>query len=70
MGQNQHEAESPQTRNQNNAMSEDPEDGHRLTDNPKKVEKSAAEKVPPHDQQNQATIEEFGQEGLGLAPKE
>jgi hypothetical protein len=67
---NQHEGETPQTQNQNNAMSEDPADGHRLTDNPKAVGKTAAEKAPAQDQQNQATIEEFGREGMGVAPKE
>jgi hypothetical protein len=67
---NLHNAESPQTQNQNNAMSDDPADGHRLTDNPKAVGKSPVEKAPPHDQQNQATIEEFGEEGMGVGPKE
>jgi len=67
---NLHNAESPQTQNQNNAMSEDPKDGHRLTNNPKAVGKTPAEKAPAHDQQNQATIEEFGEEGMGVGPKE
>ena len=70
MGQNSHSAESPQTQNQNNAMSEDPRDGHRMTNNPKNVEKTPVEKAPPGDQQNQATIDEFGEEGMGVAPKE
>jgi hypothetical protein len=70
MGQNSHTAESPQTQNQNNAMSNDPRDGHRLTDNPKNIGNSPTGKVPPHDGQNQATIEEFGEEGMGVAPKE
>jgi hypothetical protein len=67
---NQHEAAPPQTQNQNNAMSEDPRDGHRLTDKPGAIGKTPVEKAPPHDQQNQATIEEFGEEGMGVAPKE
>jgi hypothetical protein len=70
MGQNSHSAESPQTQNQNNAMSNDPKDGHRLTDKPGAIGKTPVEKAPEHDQQNQATIEEFGDEGMGVAPKE
>jgi len=70
MGKNSHLSNPPLTQNQNNAMSDDPADGHRLTDNPKAVEKTPVEKAPPHDQQNQATIEEFGREGLGIAAKE
>jgi hypothetical protein len=70
MGENSHRSNPPLTQNQNNAMSDDPRDGHRLTDNPKATERTAAEKKPPHDQQEQATIEEFGREGMGVAPKE
>lgn len=66
----QHDAEQATTQNQNNAMSDDPRDGHRLTDNPKANEPTAAEKKPPHDRQDQAAIEEFGHEGMGVAPKE
>jgi len=70
MGENSHAAESPQTQNQNNAMSNDPKDGHRLTDKPGPIGKTPVEKTPAQDEQNQATIEEFGREGLGVAPKE
>jgi hypothetical protein len=66
----QHDAEQPTTQNQNNAMSDDPGDGHRLTDNPKATSSTPAEKKPPHDQQGEAAIEEFGREGMGVAPKE
>lgn len=65
-----HNAEQPTTQNQNNAMSDDPADGHRLTDNPEGRTKTPVEKAPQNDQQNQATIEELGREGLGVAPKE
>ena len=65
-----HNAEQPTTQNQNNAMSDDPADGHRLTDNPEGTKKTPVEKAPENDAQNQATIEEFGREGLGVAPKE
>ncbi len=70
MGQNSHTPEAPFTQNQNNAMSDDPADGHRLTDKPGPIGKTPVEKAPPHDAQNQATIEEFGQEGMGVAAKE
>ena len=65
-----HNAEQPTTQNQNNAMSDDPADGHRLTDNPEGIEKTPVEKAPENDQQNQATVEELGREGLGIAAKE
>ena len=61
----------PMTQNQNNAMSKDDlEDGHRLTRNPEQHGGTPVEKKPPHDAQNQATIEEFGEEGMGVAAKE
>jgi hypothetical protein len=67
---NLHTGEQPTTQNQNNAMSDDPEDGHRLTDKPGPAGKTPAEKPPAQDQQNQATVEEFGREGMGVSPKE
>jgi hypothetical protein len=67
---NLHNAEQPTTQNQNNAMSDDPRDGHRLTDNPKAAGQTPAEKKPPQDRQDEAAIEEFGREGMGVAPKE
>ena len=66
----QHIGEQPTTQNQNNAMSDDPADGHRLTDNPEAIEKTPVEEAPQNDAQNQATIEELGREGLGVAAKE
>ena len=70
MGKSQHESETPHTQNQNNAMSDDPRDGSRLTDKPEANEESPAEQVPENDVQNQATVEELGREGLGVAAKE
>ena len=65
-----HQGESPTTQNQNNAMSDDPADGQRLTDKPGPDGKTPVEKAPDNDVQNQATIEELGREGLGVAAKE
>ena len=70
MGQNRHSAQSPQTRNQNNAMSDDPKDGHRLTDKLGPIGRTPADKAPPSDQQDQATVEDFEREGMGVAGKE
>ena len=68
---NSHLDDSPaRSANQNNQMSNDPKDGHRLTDNPKARATTPAEKAPPQDEHNQATIEDFGKEGLGLGAKE
>lgn len=67
---NLHEAESPQTQNQNSAMSDDPRDGHRLTDKRGPTGKTAAGKPAPGDPQNQPTAEEFGERGMGMAAKE
>jgi len=68
--QNSHEADQPTTQNQNNAMSDDPRDGQRLTDNPKAVAKTAVEKPAEGDAQEQPTPEEFGERGMGVAAKE
>jgi hypothetical protein len=70
MGKDNHRSNPPLTQNQNNTMSDDPADGHRLTDDPEATEKTPVEKAPLHDAQNQATIEEFGREGMGVAAKE
>ena len=70
MGQNSHTSETHQTQNQNNAMSDDPGDGHRLTDKPEGKAGTPAEKPPTGDAQEQPTPEEFGQRGMGMAAKE
>lgn len=70
MGQNSHTGEQPTTQNQNNAMSNDPADGQRLTDKPGLIGETPVEQAPENDAQNQATIEELGREGLGVAAKE
>jgi hypothetical protein len=70
MGENSHVSNPPLTQNQNNAMSDDPADGHRLTDKPGAIGKTPVEKAPDNDAQNKATIDEFGREGMGVAPKE
>ena len=70
MGENSHTSNPPLTQNQNNAMSDDPGDGHRLTDKPGAIGKTPVEKAPPHDAQNKAKVEEFGERGMGVAGKE
>ena len=58
------------TQNQNNEMSDDLGDGSRnsLTTGPEG--RTPAEKAPKQDQQDQSTIEAFGEEGAGIAAKE
>ncbi|HXH53896.1 MAG TPA: hypothetical protein VNH53_10805 [Sphingomicrobium sp.] len=69
--QNHHLDDSPQiAANQKNQMSEDPRDGSRLTDKPEAIERTAAEKKPRQDRHDEATIEEFGERGMGVAAKE
>lgn len=72
MSKNHHtQGDAPaRSMNMNNQMSEDPGDGSRLADKPGPIGKTPAEKAPPNDVQNQATIEEFGEEGMGVAAKE
>ena len=70
MGESSHKAETHNTQNQSNAMSDDPKDGDRLTEKPNPIRNTRVERAPDQDDQNQATIEEFGRGGLGVAPKE
>ena len=74
MGENSHRSTPPLTQNQNDAQDsaalDDPRDAHRLTDSPAQRGSTRAEKPTEQDQQNQATVEELGREGLGVAPKE
>jgi hypothetical protein len=70
MSNNQHHS-GDQPQNQNNEMSEDPGDGGRKSFViGRDGGKSAAEKAPEQDDQDQSTIEAFGEEGAGIAPKE
>ena len=71
MSKSQHglDDEQPQ-QNQNNQMSDDPQDGNRESFTPGKDGSTPVEKAPPHDQQDQSTIEAFGEEGAGIAAKE
>ncbi len=68
---NSHLSDEPQqAANQNNQMSEDPKDGSRTSFTLGKDGTTPLEKKPPHDQQDQSTIEAFGEEGAGVAAKE
>ena len=58
------------TQNQNNEMSDDPGDGARGSFTIGKDGSTPVEKKPPHDAQDQSTIEAFGEEGAGVAAKE
>ena len=66
-----HETDDTQpTANQNNAMSDDPADGQRNSFVAGKDGTTPVEKAPPGDAQDQATVEELGREGMGVAAKE
>ena len=56
--------------NQNNRTSNDPRDGHRLTNNPEAREKTPLERRPEHDRQDQELVEEFGERGVASTDKE
>ncbi|PSJ41533.1 hypothetical protein [Allosphingosinicella deserti] len=71
MSKNQHNPDSSdRPLNQNNQMSDDPADGSRNSFVLGKDGGSPAEKKPPQERQDQSTIEAFGEEGAGVAPKE
>lgn len=59
------------TQNQNNRMSEDPRDGARNSDTLGKDGKEPAHVAPEEKAQNdESTLEAFGEEGAGIAAKE
>ena len=71
MSKSHHDSESDQPQNQNNAMSDDPGDGSRKSfTTGRDGARTAAEKAPEQDDQDESTIEAFGEEGAGIAPKE
>jgi len=71
MSKNLHNPDSSdQPLNQNNQMSDDPGDGSRNSFTVGKDGNTPVEKTPPHDRQDQSTIEAFGEEGAGIASKE
>ena len=71
MSKSQHRDGSPQrAANQNNLMSEDPDDGDRESFVTGKDGTTPVEKRPPNDEQDQSAIEAFGEEGAGIASKE
>lgn len=72
MSKNLHNPDSTdRALNQNNQMSDDPADGSRNSFTiGREGGKTAAEKAPEQDDQDQSTIEAFGEEGAGIAAKE
>jgi hypothetical protein len=57
--------------NPNNRMSDDPGDGSRKSDTlGRDGPATAAETKPKGDRRDESTIEAFGEEGAGIAPKE
>lgn len=71
MSKSHHESGSDQPQNQKNAMSEDPGDGARRSfTTGRDGARTAAERSPERDDQNESAIEAFGEEGAGIAPKE
>ncbi|MEO7826107.1 MAG: hypothetical protein ABIR60_03115 [Allosphingosinicella sp.] len=71
MSKSHQDSDSDQPQNQNNAMSGDPGDGGRKSFvTGRDGGGTAAEKAPEQDDQDRSTIEAFGEEGAGIAPKE
>ncbi|HET9640759.1 MAG TPA: hypothetical protein VFP12_16310 [Allosphingosinicella sp.] len=71
MTKSQHNSESDHPQNQNNAMSDDPGDGSRNSFvTGRDGAKTAAEKAPEQDDQDESAIDAFGEEGAGIAAKE
>ena len=70
MNKSSHEGTGDAPQNQNNSMSEDPADGNRESFVAGPDGRSPVEKKPKQDQQDQSTIEAFGEAGAGVAPKE
>jgi hypothetical protein len=71
MSNSHHNPTGDQPQNQNNSMSDDPGDGGRKSFvTGRDGGKTAAEKAPEEDGQDQSTIDAFGEEGAGIAPKE
>ena len=72
MSKSKHNHDSMQfTQNQNNEMSDDPEDGSRNSATLGRAgRRTAVERSPEEEAQDQSAIEAFGEEGAGVAAKE
>ena len=70
MSKGSHVGTGDQPENQNNAMSNDPEDGARKAFKPGRDGVTPVEKSPEREAQEESAIEAFGEEGAGVAAKE
>ena len=71
MAKSSHDAGGQMTQNQNNAMSDDPQDGSRNSSVIGRAgKKTPMERSPEEEEQDQSQNEAYGEEGAGIAAEE